>query len=74
MDTVRQVGTDSDSTTISKSRTGFVRICLYCPERPYVELHVPANIKHVRKVVFTTISCDQGRHHMWIDQHFIQPL
>jgi hypothetical protein len=64
MNTGRQAGTDSDPTTISKTRTSFARICHYCPERPYVELHVPASIKHVRRVVFTTISCDQGEHHV----------
>ena len=33
----------------------------YCPERPYVELRVPLNIKSIRAVNFKTVSHDQGK-------------
>ena len=60
MDATTQLHNHTDQRTISSERTGHERICHYCPERPYVELLVPDDIKRIRRVVFTTTSGDQG--------------
>jgi hypothetical protein len=41
-------------------RTGLITVSQYCPERPYVELQVPQDVHLVHRIVFKTISHDQG--------------
>ncbi|KIX00347.1 uncharacterized protein Z518_10486 [Rhinocladiella mackenziei CBS 650.93] len=41
-------------------RNGLVIVSHYCPERPYVELGVPTSIREVHKIIFKTVSHDQG--------------
>ncbi|KAI0858243.1 heterokaryon incompatibility protein-domain-containing protein [Xylaria cubensis] len=36
----------------------------HCPERPYVELMVPSDVRKILSVTFTTVSRDQG----WADE------
>ena len=38
-----------------------VDVSQYCADRPYLEFEVPAGVKRVHRVVFTTVSHDQGR-------------
>lgn len=34
----------------------------YCPERPYVELRIPLELLHIRRIIFRINSHDQGDH------------
>lgn len=38
-------------------------VAQYCPERPYVELRVPAEVQVIRRIVFKISSHDQGNDH-----------
>ena len=41
-------------------RNGTVTVPQYCPERAYVELQVPEPAVTVRRIIFRTVSHDQG--------------
>ncbi|KAI5920480.1 heterokaryon incompatibility protein-domain-containing protein [Camillea tinctor] len=45
---------------IKRKREGLVNVSRSCPERSYVELHVPTDIHSVNRVVFRLLSHDQG--------------
>ncbi|TGJ79701.1 hypothetical protein E0Z10_g9060 [Xylaria hypoxylon] len=45
------------------TRVELLQVNGHCPERPYVELVVPSNVRKILSVTFTTLSRDQG----WAD-------
>jgi hypothetical protein len=45
---------------ISEKRQGLVEVSRSCPERIYVELRLPEDAYFVHKVIFRTLSHDQG--------------
>jgi hypothetical protein len=53
MDSVR-------SGVTKQKREGLVKISQACPEKVYVELHVPKDVGAVNQVTFTPVSHDQG--------------
>jgi hypothetical protein len=54
MDSVR-------SGVTKQKREGLVKVSRKtCPEKVYVELHVPEDVGAVNQVIFTTVSHDQG--------------
>jgi hypothetical protein len=68
-------------------RQDFATVSQYCPERPYVQLKIPEDRPiEVRRLVFTTVSHDQGFSHLeekyggtyghsytWFDAQVIMP-
>ena len=47
--------------TYSSRRSHQVIVCPVCPERPYVQLKLPEAVGRVKKIVFKTVSHDQGK-------------
>jgi len=45
---------------IKRKREGLVEVSMACPERSYIELVVSADIHSVDRVIFRTLSHDQG--------------
>ena len=44
----------------SERREKVWKVARYCPERPYIELRVPGEIKTVYRIDFRILSHDQG--------------
>ncbi|KAI1749089.1 heterokaryon incompatibility protein-domain-containing protein [Xylaria castorea] len=44
--------------------TELLQVQGHCPERPYVELMVPSDVRKILSITFTTVSRDQG----WADE------
>jgi hypothetical protein len=42
-------------------RSDPIGVAQYCPDRPYLEFEIPPHVKRVRRIVFTTVSHDQGK-------------
>jgi hypothetical protein len=53
MDSVR-------SGVIKQEREGLAKVSRACPERVYIELHVPEDVGAVNQVIFMTMPHDQG--------------
>jgi hypothetical protein len=46
--------------TFSAKRSELEIVTQYCPERPYVELHIPSELRFIRRIIFKIDSHDQG--------------
>jgi hypothetical protein len=46
--------------TFVAKRSELEIVTQYCPERPYVELRIPLELRHIRCIVFKIDSHDQG--------------
>lgn len=46
--------------TIKASRDDLVVVSEYCAERAYIEVEVPPYIEHIWRLIFKTVSHDQG--------------
>ncbi len=49
-----------ETVIVKEKKVGSIEVSKYCPERVYLELHVPEDIQSVSRVVFRIVSHDQG--------------
>jgi hypothetical protein len=50
------------SIVIKEEREGLIVTSRSCPEKIYLEIHVPKNIHCVTRVIFRIVSHDQGEY------------
>lgn len=46
--------------TFVASRSETEVVTQYCPERPYVELRIPSELRYIRRIIFKIDAHDQG--------------